>query len=84
MFRQDCTCPALLESSSSFTATGLSPAMARFPIRFALTLIRRWPGPGSLATTTGVSVDFFSSGYLDVSVPRVCLDALLIQTPMTT
>ena len=22
-----------------------------------------WPGPGSLATTTGVSFDFFSSGY---------------------
>ena len=30
-------------------------------------------GPRSLATTRGVSVDFLSSGYLDVSVPRVCL-----------
>ena len=29
-------------------------------------------GPRSLATTRGVSVDFLSSGYLDVSVPRVC------------
>ena len=28
--------------------------------------------PRSLATTNGVSVDFLSSGYLDVSVPRVC------------
>ena len=28
-------------------------------------------GPRSLATTNGVSVDFLSSGYLDVSVPRV-------------
>ena len=28
-------------------------------------------GPRSLATTRGVSVDFLSSGYLDVSVPRV-------------
>ena len=28
-------------------------------------------GPRSLATTKGVSVDFLSSGYLDVSVPRV-------------
>ena len=27
--------------------------------------------PRSLATTRGVSVDFLSSGYLDVSVPRV-------------
>ena len=29
-------------------------------------------GPISLATTFGISVDFFSSGYLDVSVLRVC------------
>ena len=28
-------------------------------------------GPSSLATTLGISVDFFSSGYLDVSVRRV-------------
>jgi hypothetical protein len=27
--------------------------------------------PRSLAATKGISVDFFSSGYLDVSVPRV-------------
>eukprot|EP01132_Coremiostelium_polycephalum_P013234 gene13234-16141_t len=30
-----------------------------------------WPGPRSLATTYGVSFDVLSSGYLDVSVPRV-------------
>ena len=30
-----------------------------------------WPGPLSLATTRGISFDFSSSGYLDVSVPRV-------------
>ena len=30
-----------------------------------------WPLPISLATTFGISVDFSSSGYLDVSVPRV-------------
>ena len=29
-------------------------------------------GPRSLAATKGVSIDFLSSGYLDVSVPRVC------------
>ncbi len=28
--------------------------------------------PRSLAATRGVSIDFLSSGYLDVSVPRVC------------
>jgi hypothetical protein len=30
-----------------------------------------WAGPVSLATTQGISVDFSSSGYLDVSVPQV-------------
>ncbi len=28
-----------------------------------------WAFPVSFATTRGISVDFFSSGYLDVSVP---------------
>ena len=32
-----------------------------------------WAIPRSLATTRGISIDFFSSGYLDVSVHRVCL-----------
>ena len=30
-----------------------------------------WPHPRSLATTRGISVDFSSSAYLDVSVQRV-------------
>ena len=30
-----------------------------------------WAGPVSLAATPGISVDFSSSGYLDVSVPRL-------------
>ena len=30
-----------------------------------------WPAPISLAATLGISVDFFSSAYLDVSVQRV-------------
>ena len=32
-----------------------------------------WPLPRSLATTSGISVDFFSSPYLDVSVQAVPL-----------
>ena len=35
-----------------------------------------WPLPISLATTFGISVDYFSSPYLDVSVqavPHICL-----------
>ena len=38
-----------------------------------------WPLPISLATTLGISFDFSSSGYLDVSLPRVPLAYLLIQ-----
>ena len=30
-----------------------------------------WPLPSSLATTKGIEFSFFSSGYLDVSLPRV-------------
>ena len=54
------------------TCTGLSPTEARLSRRFHLSLLKHWPGPRSLATTSGVSVDVLSSGYLDVSVPRVC------------
>ena len=36
-------------------------------------------GPRSLVATQGVSIDFFSSGYLDISVPRVRLATLYIQ-----
>ena len=32
--------------------------------------------PRSLVATKGISVDFFSSGYLDISVPRVRLSNL--------
>jgi hypothetical protein len=54
------------------TRTGLSPTAAQLSRRFRLSLLKHWPSPRSLATTSGVSVDVLSSGYLDVSVPRVC------------
>ena len=38
-----------------------------------------WPLPRSLATTSGISVDVFSSPYLDVSVQAVPHVYLLIQ-----
>ena len=38
-----------------------------------------WPLPLSLATTSGISVDFFSSPYLDVSVQAVPFVNLWIQ-----
>ena len=37
-----------------------------------------WPLPRSLATTYGISVDFFSSPYLDVSVQAVPHNLLFI------
>ena len=45
-------------------------------------LLSVWPLPRSLATTYGISVDFFSSPYLDVSVQAVPLIHLLIQCKM--
>ena len=52
---------------------GYHPLRHRFPDGFQLSRIRHWPGPRSLATTSGVSVDVLSSRYLDVSVPWVRL-----------
>ncbi len=42
-----------------------------------------WPLPRSLATTSGISVDFSSSPYLDVSVQAVPPYTYLIQCTMT-
>ena len=52
---------------------GYHPLRPCFPDRFWLSHIHDWPGPRSLATTSGVSVDVLSSRYLDVSVPWVRL-----------
>ena len=52
---------------------GYHPLRPCFPDRFRLSLMYHWPGPRSLATTSGVSFDVLSSRYLDVSVPWVCL-----------
>ena len=45
-------------------------------------LILVQPDPHSLATTSGISIDFFSSPYLDVSVQAVPFKHLLIQCKM--
>ena len=77
MFRQDFTCPALLFDGRHFpityrpvTCSGGAFHPASMIFRCASTV---WAPPLSLTTTQGISVDFFSSGYLDVSVPRVRL-----------
>ena len=49
------------------------PRHARMPV---------WALPRSLAATGGIDVSFFSSGYLDVSVPRVPLHTLWIHVWM--
>ena len=80
MFRQGFTCLALLlvTHQHHLSDTGLSPSMARLSRLFSWDPLidSDWAGPRSLAATQGISVDFFSSGYLDVSVPRVCFDTL--------
>jgi hypothetical protein len=50
---------------------GCHPLWPCFPTRSIH--IHGSAGPRSLAATGGVSIDVLSSGYLDVSVPRVCL-----------
>ena len=71
-------------SQLHISPTGLSPSSVGFPTPFRYTsliacavrtptvlLPSVWPLPLSLATTRGISVDFFSSPYLDVSVREV-------------
>ena len=76
IFRQDFTCPALLVVhlvlSWCFRLQGYHLLWPHFPERSANTTNKEYKAlPISLATTLGISVDFFSCGYLDVSVHRV-------------
>ena len=64
---------ALLLGSNIHDAV-LTPAIFLQPV---------WPLPRSLATTCGISVDFFSSPYLDVSVQAVPHAHLCIQCTLT-
>ena len=72
--------------SEFFSSTGVSPSVPDLPrsfdypvsaFRWSSTPDDRsrpvWALPLSLAATQGISVDYFSSGYLDVSVHRVWL-----------
>ena len=72
IFRQDITCPALLDFTDyDVSVTGLSPFIAALSRAFTCIIKSLRANPISLAATFGISVDFFSSGYLDVSVPPV-------------
>ena len=61
------------------TRTGLSPSKMCLPRHFRFLNSYKLAGPISLATTLGVSVDFLSYRYLDVSVPCVRFNILYIQ-----
>ena len=75
--------PLYSRTTLSITPTGLSPSMVSFSKLFKLSKLSCWPNPLSLATTNGISIDFFSSGYLDVSVLQVHSSYLLIQYEVT-
>ena len=73
IFKQDFSCPALLIESlvplRSLHLRGYHPLWLAFPGHSVfLDAIGLWAAPGSLAATAGISVDFFSCSYLDVSV----------------
>ena len=64
---------AITVSGAPFQATSNTvPSRVRGSYNPAPTRRTVWPVPVSLATTQGISFDFSSSGYLDVSVPQVC------------
>ena len=69
-----------LSTVDSISRTGLSPSVAGLsrPFRYRFDY-RLQALPISLAATFRISVDFFSCGYLDVSVLRVRLRTLCIQ-----
>ena len=71
--------PSYSSLHTIFTRTGLSPSMTCLPRHFRFNHTQHRPGPRSLAATSRVSVDVLSSGYLDVSVPRVRFVHLCIQ-----
>ncbi len=69
-----------------FRIRGYHPVSLSFPAYSAKDYLDygNWADPRSLAATNGISVDFFSSGYLDVSVLQVRFCTLCIQVQITT
>src|ERR687898_249190 len=64
MFEQGFTCPALLEDTPQLLPVrGCHPLWPAFPDGSGSCAFGHWPGPRSLAITSGVSVDVLSSGY---------------------
>ena len=92
MFRTDCTCPYVLwiqTAENRFRLRDSHTVSLTFPCHSAIHLFASclslprgillfpvWPLPLSLAATHGISFDFSSSAYLDVSLRRVPLITL--------
>ena len=76
MFRQGFTCPALLDFTCKdlFIYRAITVYGQTFQNRSTKVYAGLRAGPRSLVATWRVSIDFLSSGYLDISVPRVRLD----------
>jgi hypothetical protein len=73
-----------LSITGLISCKGLSPSMANISRLFHYQSDYHVQAhPISLATTLGISVDFFSCSYLDVSVRRVRFAYLCIQHAMT-
>ena len=82
--------PTSLFAYETITLSGVSSHTLRlsYVVRYAVRtpqvlLPMVWPAPRSLATTKGISVDVFSSPYLDVSVQAVPSVYLWIQYTVT-
>ena len=74
IFKQDFSCPALLKDQiETLPIQGYHLLWLTFPDHSGCFQNGHWPGPRSLVTTNGVSVDVLSSSYLDISVRWVCL-----------
>ena len=70
--------PYSISHKSNFRVRDYHPVSSDFPD--CSTIAKDSAVPRSLAATKGISVDFFSSRYLDVSVPPVRLLLLCIQS----
>ena len=93
MFGQDYSCPDLLRyrldgfdfGYGAFTLSGMT--FKSFPLVLAHISVADpkpriapvWASPRSLAATDGIDLSFFSSGYFDVSVPRVASARLCVR-----
>ena len=85
VFRQDCTCPALLESPvRTLFIRGCHPLRPGFPTGSDRSKQKHWPDPRSLATTNGVSLMSFPPGTEMFQFPGFALILLCIQRISTS